>query len=170
MFKIIVILIFFIYKIVLIAEEPILATLSNIPSNEIQKFKIAQNSFYCKPYGVISIDRLYANSLADSSCKKSIDNFYKINPNSRYFALNLLKIKQMYHIEFKNDSCIIYSNGGISYSETLLENGLATLKAQLKDEEFGASFKKAQERAKHSKIGIWKDDLLVNCRGEAYRE
>ena len=170
MSKKIVIYIFFVYQTVLIGEEHILATLRNIDSNEIQKFKIAQNSFYCKPYGVISIDKLYANSSNASSCQRSIDVFYKKNPYSRYFAQNLLKIKQTYHIEYKNDSCVVYAKGAKTYSELLLESGLAVMKPLFKDEEFSSSFKKAQVRAKSSKLGMWKNNLLIDCTAELTKE
>jgi len=157
------------YQTVLIAEEPLLATLNNINSIEIQKFKIAQNSFYCRPYGVISIDKLYASSLKDSSCKESVEILYKKNPNLRYFTQNILKIKQMYHIEYKKESCIIYAKGAKSYSELLLENGLAVIKPLFIDEEFSSSFQKAENRAKSSKLGIWKSDLLTQCIAELYK-
>ncbi len=170
MSKKIVIFIFFVYQTVLIGAEPILATLNNIDSNEIQKFKIAQKSFYCRPYGVTSIDKLYSNSQNNSSCKKSIESFYKKNPYSKYFALKILKTKQMYHIEHKNDSCIVYAKGAKSYSELLLERGLAVIKPLFKDEEFSSSFKKAQARAKSSKLGIWKSNLLIECTAESYVE
>jgi len=170
MLKKIVFFIFFVYQIALIAEEPILVKLENIDSNEIQKFQIAQSSFYCKAYGVISIDTLYANSTDNSSCKKSVVAFYKKNPYSKYFAQNILKIKQMYHIEFKKNSCIVYAQGAKSYSELLLESGLAVVKPLFKDEEFSAKFKKAESRAKGAKLGMWKSNLLIECTVERYKK
>ena len=152
------------------ASEPTLAILNSVHSNELQKFKIGQNSFYCKPYAITTIDKLYAKSAQNSLCRSSIEKFYLQNPDAQYFTLNLLKVKQMYHVEFKNTECILFAKGEKTLSELLLENGLALLQINFQDKEYGAIYKKSQNRARLLKRGLWKENIKRECVVELYKE
>ena len=114
-------------NVLLSAKEPTVVILDNVISNEVQEFRIGEYSFRCIPYGVLSLERLYSNSKLTSRCQKSIYDFYKKYPDLKYYAQRILKREQMYHVEFKNQECILYASGEKTFSELLLENGLATL-------------------------------------------
>jgi len=145
------------------SSEPTIATLRAVYSNSSQKFNIKQYEFLCKAYGVISVEDLYLESKVNSECKKSIDKFYKQNPNIKYFSANMLKLRNNYHIEFKNNKCILYAKGLNTLSEMLLLNGLAIKKSIFKDKEFDYSFTKAQLSSKVNKIGIYKNKINIKC-------
>ncbi len=153
----------------LVATEPTLATLEKIVSNDRQKFSIKNYNFYCKPYGIVTLDELYSNATLDSTCKKSIESFYIKNPELKYYSSNFLKIKQMYHLEFKDDRCILFMQGQKSLSEFLLENGIALQKPFFKDKEYSFLFKKAQQRARILRRGMWSENILRECVVELYK-
>ena len=145
------------------SSEPTIATLRSVYSNSSQKFNIKQYEFLCKAYGVISIEDLYVESKIDSECKKSINKFYRQNPNKKYFSANILKLRNSYHIEFKNNRCILYAKGLNTLSEMLLVNGLAIKRSMFKDKEFDYSFTQAQISAKVNKVGIYKNEIESKC-------
>jgi len=150
------------------AKEPTLAILRAIYSNAEQKFSIAQYSFLCKPYGVITVDELYKEAKKDSTCRSSIDIFYKQNPKDKFFTSSLLKLRQTYHIEFKNNRCILYAKGLNTLSELLLSKGLGIKKIIFQDEEFSNKFAEAQLDAKANKLGIYKYDVKLKCIAELF--
>jgi len=148
------------------AKEPMMAILLDVKSNDEQILNIGKYSYYCKAYGVISIDELVLNNSSNEVCLNSIKSFYKKNLRLKYFSLNMLKIKQSYHIEFKDKKCVLYSNGQKTLSQKLLENGLVILKSRFKDREFKYSFVKAQNIAKNEKRGIWSENIPSKCLSE----
>ena len=160
---------FFIYLLSLSAQEPTLAKLLTSNTNEFQRFSIANTSFICRPYGVLSLDQLYKQSSLKSQCKEKIQSYYLANPQDYYFLQNLLKRGQWYHIEFKKESCVVYAKGQYSISELLLLRGLAVRKPNFRDLEFKASFYKAQKIARAKKVGIWKDEIVKSCLDEMYK-
>jgi len=151
------------------ASQHQLAILSNITSNSTQEFSISGYRFRCLPYGVIALEELSYNTNLDSICQKDIQKFYLKNPILEQFAQKKLKYMQMYKIEFKESRCILYAQGQKSYSELLLENGLAVLKPIFLDDEFRYSFFKAQENAKLLKKGIWKNEIMHKCIESLYK-
>lgn len=148
------------------AQEPTMAILSNIDSNSRQKFHIETYNFYCEPYGVIGLEKMYEAAQNGSKCKESITLFYKKHPDLKYFTQGLLKTEQMYHIEFKEKKCILYAKGQKTLAELLLESGLAVNKRTFKDEEFKFTYEKAQTNAKLLQKGMWSDSIERDCAGE----
>lgn len=148
------------------AKEPTLATLISVISNDTQKFGIGNYSFYCSPYGVITLERLFNNSEKDSVCQKSIIGFYKKNPNLEYFTQEILDVRQMYHIELKEKKCVLYAKGEMTLSELLLKKGLAIVESQFKDEEFIFNYEKVEFKAKVESNGLWDSKILKNCVSE----
>jgi hypothetical protein len=145
------------------AKEPTLAILRSVQMNEYQNFSIGMYHFVCRPYGVITLNELYNNSQLDSICKEGIKDFYLQNPLEKYFVLNLLKNRQLYHIRFKKKRCVVYAKGKVSLSELLIKNGLAIKDPSLDDEEFNHSFTKAQEYSKNLEIGLFKNKIMKKC-------
>lgn len=152
------------------AKEPTMAILLDITTNSTQRFNIAQYNFYCRPYGVITLDKLYKNSKIDSKCRDSINNFYNKHPNLEYFTSELLKVGQTYHLEFKDKECILYARGQKTLSEILLSEGLAVNRPMFKDEEFKFLFERAQINAKLFEKGIWGEKVLKDCIAELYKD
>jgi len=161
-------IIIFLFTFVLNANEPILAKMVNVDSNEVQKLSIGNYTFYCRPYGVLSLAKLHSTPSLNQECKKKIQTYYKKNPHDRYYAQSLFKRGQWYHVEFKQKSCVIYAKGQYTYSELLLKKGLAARKPNFTDPEFKASFYKAQKIGRSEKKGIWKDAIVENCVSEIY--
>ncbi len=148
------------------AKEPTLAILRTVISNNNQIFNIGNYNFNCKTYGVISIEELKFANEDNEICQDSIKRLYRKNISLKYISLRLLDLRQMYHIEFKNDECLLYSNGQKTLSEILLEEGVAVLKPRFKDREFRYSFHKAQNRAKYEKKGMWSENIPGRCLSE----
>jgi len=155
---------------IIIAKEPIIATLINIISNDITQFKIGNYQFNCKPYGIFTIDELYKESSLDSTCKETISSFYKKRKDLLHFTESKLKIMQSYPLKFKNDRCIISVEGEKSLAEFLLQEGLAVKKPQLKDKENEFHLFKAQHEAKITKKGIWKKNIMKECMANIYKK
>jgi len=145
------------------ANEPLLARLESTMTNETQKLGVGNYTFTCRPYGVLAVEKLYADSPQNSECRKSIERLYKKNPKLQYYTDSILKYKQLYHIEIKDNSCVIYAKGEISLSELLLKNGLAIHKINFRDEEFSTYFLNAQKAASIGKKGLWKEKVFENC-------
>lgn len=145
------------------AKEPVLAILKSVHSNGVLQFSYDNYSFYCKPYGVSLLEEIYTNDKLPKNCSIELKKFYKQNPNSKYFSLRLLHLKQMYHIEYKNNSCIVYASGKKTLSEHLLEEGLATKEKYFDDKEFRHKFDTAQQRAVYRDKGLHKNVILRNC-------
>ena len=160
---------FFLFFSFLSAQEPTLARLQNIYSNELQGFGIGNYNFYCQPYGVLTIDTLYKKSSLTSSCKKKIEQFYKQNKEELFFAQKVLHEGQLYHIELKKGQCILYAKGRDTYAEMLLAKGLAIREPNLQDRVWEKLFYKAQKEARFRQLGLWKDEIVKNCLGEIYK-
>jgi hypothetical protein len=151
------------------AKEPMLARFEYLVSNNIQVFAIKNYMFECKAYGILSLEDLYRKSKQNSLCKKSIENFYIDNPISKEYIQRVLKYKQLYHFETKNNQCIVYAKGEVSISEKLLRNGVAVLKPSCKAEEFEWSFISAQRKAKMQKKGLWGENIFNDCIDVLYK-
>ena len=169
MYKLLMIFILF-FGLKLFAYEPILAILHSINGNGAQSFSFKQTHFTCRPYGVDTLEKLYLTSAENSECRDELKNFYKMNPELKYFSYSQLKVMQMYHLEFIEDGCILYAKGQKSLSELLLREGLAYIKPDFENDEFGAVFKKAQESAIINKRGVWQDNIVKVCTIQTYKE
>lgn len=163
-------LLFYFLTTFVYAKEPTMALLISVPANDTQHFRLAQYSFVCKPYGIVSLEELYQASLTNETCKTTIEKFYRKNPLLLYFTSERLYKKQLYHIEFKENRCILYAQGQKTLSELLLRYGLAFVKPFFRDPEFYHSFINAQNNAKNDSLGMWSQDLVVQCMAAIYKE
>ena len=146
----------------LIAEKPLLGTLTGIENNRYLHFRIEQTSYRCQPYGVETLDELLQNNLLAGECREAIKSFYRADPQAYYFAQNRFKKYQRYHLEIRKESCIIYAMGMRSYAELLLEEGLALQKPSVNDEIWQYRFSRAQERGRSGKKGAW-SEIMPNA-------
>ena len=148
------------------ASEPVLAMLLTVYSNDMQKFSIGSYSVTCKSYGVVSLDELMRHANINATCKKSIKNFQRKNPLLNYLSEGLLHVQQLYHIDFRKKSCIIYAKGELTLAEILLENGLAQVSQKLSDKYLLYRYKNAQRRAKFNKKGMFSSRVATDCLAE----
>ncbi len=148
------------------SSEPVLATLNNVITNSIQQFSIGNYSFYCKAYGMISIEEITKHNASNSICTDTINKLYVKNKELQYYSNHILKLNQLYHIEIKGDKCIVYANGEKTLTEILLERGLGRMKVRFKDKEFKYLYTKAQKRAKVEQKGIWNENIKGKCLAE----
>jgi hypothetical protein len=163
MHKIIYIIIQTFFLNSLLAQEPVMAILNTINSNPTQKFNIKNYTFFCKAYGVISLAELYNKDSITTECKKKIDVFYKKNPKLKYYTVYILYIGQAYHVEFRNDQCLLYAKGEYTLSELLLKNGLAFIDPDFNDAEFKYRFNRSLYEAKSGKKGLWGTTIEYSC-------
>lgn len=145
------------------ASEPILVQVTTIVSNEVQKVQANNFSFYSIAYGIVGVSNILNENKENKSCLKSIEELYLKNPKLKYYSQYLLKRNQLYHIEIKKQQTLLYAKGDKTLSLLLLENGLAIVANNFRDEEFKYSFIKAQKQAKRLKKGIWKKKIMQNC-------
>ncbi len=152
------------------AKEPTLVLLDSVLSNGVQKFTLGNYNFYSQVYGVLTLESLYENASLNENCKKSLKTFYKKNPMLEHFSSHILKVTQMYHIDFKNAYSVLYVRGEKTLAELLLEKGLAVVKPLFNDDEFIYTYNKAQLSAKVSKKGIWQESTIIQCVNALYKE
>lgn len=146
-----------------IAKEPLVVQIEKILSNDIQKVQFKNYTFFINTYGIVDISEIFHKNNHNKSCQKNLTLFYQENPKAKYFTQNLIKQNNLYHIDIKNNGTILYVQGVKSLSLLLLENGLAIVQKNFKDEEHLFQFLKAQRNAKIKKKGIWKKMYLQNC-------
>lgn len=151
------------------ANEPTLALLRNINTNTQQQLSIGEYHFICNAYGVLGTTQILERENLNESCKEELLLFYKKNPLSSYYAQRNLHLQQLYHIEFKEQQCLMYVQGQRTLSELLLEEGLVVLKPHFKDKEFFAPFTRAYESAVFQRKGVHKDGVLRKCFAEFYK-
>lgn len=152
----------------LYAKEPLMATLVNIHSNDTQEFKINKSRFSCSPYGVITIDRLFTESKADSVCRKSISAFYTKRKDLQYYVHGIFNIYQLYNLKFEDEKCIINVSGEKSLSEILLDKGLAIKKPGALHREYDFYLYKAERKARIQKRGLWGENIFQECASYIY--
>ncbi|MBN2781808.1 MAG: hypothetical protein JXQ66_01045 [Campylobacterales bacterium] len=145
------------------AKEPFLAILNGVYSNGMLRFSYDNFGFFCKPYGISVLEDIYGDKRLPKNCTDELNLFYRQSPLLKYFSLNNLHLKQTYHLEYKNNSCLVYSNGKKTLSELLVEEGLATKQKYLDDKEFNYKLDNAQKRAIFRNKGLHKNTILRNC-------
>jgi len=159
-----ILIIFFLILSSLSASEPMIVMLEGVYNNKFQKFSYYNKTFFCKAYGVLSLEDVAMKNKDNQTCVDAIISLYRNNPNLKYYSLGILKNKQRYRVEMKSDgSCLLYARGKSTLSELLLENGLALLKPNFRDKELKYRFKKAQLRAKITDKAIWSQKIKMKC-------
>lgn len=151
------------------ASEPVLATLLSVYSNDMQRFTVANYNFTCESYGVVSLSKLLRQKSINSTCKRSIEKFRKKNPHLYHLSETLFFIQQQYHIDIRNNQCIIYIKGKKTLGEILLERGLARVDQKLSDKVLVSVYRNAQRRAKYHNRGMFGSRVAIDCLAEFIR-
>jgi hypothetical protein len=154
----------------LFSNEPTLAMLESITTNTQQIFILSQNRYKCNAYGVLGVENLLKSTQLNAACKTKIESFYANNPQAKVFAHTKLKLYQKYHLEFKENECLLFASGEITLSELLLKEGLALLAPLFEDKEYKKYYKDAEAVARFEKRGLWKDDAIRDCAAELYKK
>lgn len=103
----------------------------------------------------------------NSECTQSIEAFYRSHPHERAFAREHLHLHQTYHYEQYPYGCVLYSNGPESYSEQLLNEGLAIIDPKFDQKEWNTKLRRANTRAKVLKKGLYEGEIRTKCiKGE----
>ena len=167
--KIFLFFLFFLHSCVL-AKEPYLMELITIYDNGNYLFQHKKSTYLCSPYGVITLDKIYQQKSLNATCKKAIGEFIVSNAKLANYVYYRLKVREFYHIEFKNSQCLIFSKGQKSFSKELLLVGMAIIDPKLKDEIYSYKFRKAQQSALDAKRGLWKNYKVKTCVSELLKE
>lgn len=155
---------------VLQAAGPTLGMVQNIHSNRYIEFSLGKLSYTTQPYGVLTLEELAFHSVMPSECREHIADYYRRYPLKRHFAQKYLKIGQLYHIQPRHKSAIIYASGMSSYGELLLAEGLAMREPLLMDKEWAYRFRKIQKVARLEKRGLWAENIWIDCVASLYKD
>lgn len=117
----------------------------------------------CEPHGIKTLEWLIRDAASSAECQKSVDAFYYSHPHERLYAQEHLHLYQTYHYEKNDNGCILYANGPESYSEMLLNEGLAIIDEKYDNSEWNAKLKRALLRGKSKKESIHDTDILEKC-------
>jgi len=129
-------------------------------------FKKGSISIYCNPHGTYTITQFLNDETVDNKCKSEL---LKLSNNiQRRYGRHLnqrLHLEQTYHLRSIDNQCVVFFNDNKTYSQTLVENGLAVVKKgfQSEDKWFEYRLNKAQELAQREKRGIWSTPFLAKC-------
>ena len=121
------------------------------------------NLVKCEPHGIKTLEWLIRDAASPALCQKSVDAFYYAHPHERLYAQEHLHLYQRYHYEKNDKGCILYANGPESYSEMLLNEGLAIVDENYNNREWNAKLKRALLRGKNKKKNIHDADILEKC-------
>ncbi|QOP41563.1 hypothetical protein [Sulfurimonas marina] len=151
------------------AKEPTMMMVKRGINNSLQEFQIAPYySFVCKPYGVVTLDEVLNSKETDKECKNTLQKFYIQNPRLYNLYRRYLKRKSFYHVEYLDKSCLVHAKGELTFSEILLQNGIALIDKGFKDEIYNARFKSAQKSAETWKRGMFSDQKVLSCMKRFY--
>jgi len=136
-----------------------IALLKSIDGNSKQTLLSKNTPVACEPFGIITLEEMMMNTSSKAECKNAVATFYKTHPHDELFAKEHLYIQQSYHYETIKEGCVLYANGGESYSEMLLRQGLALIDPAFENSEWNGRLKRAQKGAEIEKTGL--HDTLI---------
>jgi hypothetical protein len=141
-----------------------LGELKSINNNSVMSLLDNNNPVKCEPHGIKTLEWLIRDAASSGECQKSVDAFYDAHPHERLYAQEHLHLYQRYHYE-KDDAggCILYANGPESYSEMLLNEGLAIVDEKYNNRGWNERLKRAFIRGQKKKESIHSSDILEKC-------
>lgn len=157
---------FLFFHVCLFAD--ITALLLQVDNNAQAHFSYEDSAFSCKHAAIITLTQLYHSKNSDTSCQRAIEGFIKKHPYISYEAKAIFHTMQKYHLIAFKKACFVMLNGGVSFSEHLLEKGYAMLDDRIAKSQFSktalyAKLLEAQNRAQYHQKGIWSNQVVVNC-------
>lgn len=154
--------VFFCFSISLDAKV-MLGELKSIKNNSAMTLMENNSLVKCEPHGIKTLEWLIRDAASSSECQKSVDAFYYAHPHERLYAQEHLHLNQRYHYEKSDKGCILYANGPESYSEMLLNEGLAIVDENYNVVEWNEKLKRAFIRGQKKKESIHDSDILQKC-------
>jgi len=160
----IVSLLFFVFVTFLDAEM-LLVLLKKIENNHTLHMTYGQKPFVCTPYGVETVSQLVSRTDVNTTCMQYLVTFREAHPHEKSHAQEILHVQQQYSVEGLKNLCLLSLSNNYSYSESLLEHGYGRIPLTLgyEDPVLDHRFKRALQRAKNTKAGIWSDVNIRNC-------
>lgn len=140
-----------------------LGIMNGIENNSVMTLLDNNKPVKCEPHGIKTLEWLIRDATTVQECQKSVDAFYFAHPHVRLYAQEHLRLHQTYHYEKSDKGCILYANGPESYSEMLLNEGLAIIDDRYDNREWNAKLKRALLRGQSKKEGIFQSDILQKC-------
>lgn len=155
----------FVMFVTLLDAENLLGLLKGIENNHTLHMTYGQKPFICKPYGVETVSQLIQRTDVNSTCMKYLVEYRRAEPKEKFYAQELLYVQQQYSVEGIDGLCLLNLSSNYSYSEALLENGYGRIPLTIKYENpvLNERFKRAVQRAKNTKAGIWSDANVREC-------
>lgn len=140
-----------------------LGQLTGIENNSAMTLLNNNTPVRCEPHGIKTLEWLIRDAATPDECQKSVDAFYNTHPHERLYAQEHLHLYQTYHYEKSDKGCILYANGPESYSEMLLNEGLANLDQKYNESEWNEKLRRAFQRGKKKRERIHDTDILEKC-------
>jgi hypothetical protein len=140
-----------------------LRKMTSIENNSAMTLLDNNKPVKCEPHGIKTLEWMIRDAASVGECKKSIDIFYISHPHERLYAQEHLHLYQTYHYEKSDKGCILYANGPESYSEMLLNEGLAIVDDKYDNYEWNEKLKRAFLRGQSKKERINESDILQKC-------
>lgn len=148
------------------SAEVTLGILTSIRDNSLVTLNDSNRHVECPPFGIKPLEILMKEQ-GNDECSQSIQTFYRSHPHEKAFANEHLHLHQKYHYEQYPYGCVLYSNGAESYSEQLLNEGLAIIDPNFNQREWNTKLRRANTRAKVLKKGVYEGEIRVKCiKGE----
>ncbi|MDQ1299011.1 MAG: hypothetical protein QG558_1550 [Campylobacterota bacterium] len=155
-------LVFFCFSISLNAKI-MLGKMSSIENNSAMTLLDNNKPVKCEPHGIKTLEGMIRDAATPTECQKRVDAFYYTHPHERLYAQEHLHLHQTYHYEKSDKGCILYANGPESYSEMLLNEGLAVVDEKYNNSEWNEKLKRALLRGQKKKERIHDSDILQKC-------
>jgi hypothetical protein len=140
-----------------------LGQMHGIENNSEMTLLDNNNPVKCEPHGIKTLEWMIRDAATPAECQKSVDAFYISHPHERLYAQEHLHLYQTYHYEKSETGCILYTNGPESYSEMLLNEGLAIVDDKYNNSEWNVKLKRALLRGQSKKERIFESDILQKC-------
>ena len=155
-------ILFFCFSVSLNAKI-MLGQMSSIENNSAMTLLDHNIPVRCEPHGIKTLEWMIRDAATPSACQKSVDAFYISHPHERIYAQEHVHLYQTYHYEKSDKGCVLYANGPESYSEMLLNEGLAVVDNKYNNGEWNEKLKRAFLRGQQKKGGIHGSDILQKC-------
>jgi len=139
------------------------ARLESVSDNRYMTLRYHDADLRCEPYGVRTLEEIAADTATSESCRRLIDRYSRQEPLAALFARRELKRGMMYRFETKEQGCVVFARGRVSYGEWLLSEGLAVIRPGFRDRLYEFRYKQAQTGARRLKKGIWKEPVWSDC-------
>jgi len=140
-----------------------IAILTSVKNNSRLELLDRNVPVQCEPFGIITLETMSQNGASPEECRNRIQAFYTAYPHYRHFACEHLYPQQSYHYEKIDTKCIVYAHSQETYSEMLLNEGLAIVDPNFEQKEWNVRLKRAEKGAQRRKQGLYDSEIPLYC-------